>query len=185
MNNRLSPFDDIRTEIRKRRRKALEKNETQRIVASLIRTLLILFIFILIFNIWFSFKIVDGNGMFPALSDGDLTLTFKDSKYVKNDVVFYEVDGKTYVGRVVAKADDIVDITEEGTLFVNGTPQNGEIVFKTYPPDTWNGAITVEKNTVFILGDNRSDTEDSRDFGCISLDNVRGKIVALLRHRGI
>lgn len=185
MNNRLAPLDDIRSVIAKRRRKALENNETKRIVGSLFRTLLILFAFILIFNIWFSFRIVDGNVMYPALSDGDLTLTFKKSSYVKNDVVFYEVNGETHVGRVVAKSGDIVDITEDGNLLVNGTVQTGEILFKTYPPNDFSGALTVEKNSVYILGDNRTDTTDSRKFGCISLDKIKGKIITLIRHRGI
>lgn len=121
--------------------------------------------------------------MFPSLSDGDLTLCTAENEYKKNDVVFYKANEKQYTGRVVAKGGDRVDITENGLLIVNGTSQTGEIVFLTLPPEDWNGEITVPENSLFILGDYRTDAKDSREFGCISVDDVQDKVIALFRHR--
>lgn len=185
MKHELSPFRPMTDMIQKRRREALERAEIRQLSGSILRTLLILAVFVLAFQIWFSFKIVDGNGMFPALSDGDLTLCYRQDSFVKNDVVFYTVEGVEYVGRVAAKAGDYVEISEEGTLRVNGTPQTGEIVYPTYPPTDWEGGFQVPENTVFILGDHRIETLDSRDFGCIPLENVEARVFTLIRHRGI
>ena len=45
--------------------------------------------------------------------------------------------------------------------------------------------ITVGEGQVFILGDNRPQASDSRTFGCIDLNDVKGKVIAVIRTRGI
>ena len=185
MNDVLFPFEELRGIIRSRRKKAIERNVNYKLFGSILKTALIITAFILFFNTWFGFKIVHGNGMFPALSDGDLTIVYQEKSYIKNDVVFFTVNGKEFVGRVVAKGGDLVDITENGDLLVNGTRQSGEIVYKTFPRDSWEGQIEIPNGTFFILGDNRSNSYDSRDFGCVPIADINGKIIAFVRHRGI
>ena len=127
-----------------------------------------------------------GLGMFPALKDGDLAIVFRlQQNYARDDVVAYQSSGQRYFGRIVARADDVVTIDESGTLLVNGTPQSGEILYPTYPKDGIEYPYRVPENYVFVLGDYRTQTQDSRDFGPILLDDVEGKVITILRRRGI
>ena len=68
---------------------------------------------------------------------------------------------------------------------MNGTPQSGEILYPTYPKEGMEYPYRVPEGTVFVLGDYRTQTEDSRDFGPVSLDDVEGKVITILRRRGI
>ena len=74
-----------------------------------------------------------GNGMFPAVKDGDLVIAFRlQGAYAKDDVVVYTVDGQRRVGRVVARETDVITLDDSGTLLVNGTVQSGEILYPSY-----------------------------------------------------
>lgn len=127
-----------------------------------------------------------GLGMFPALKDGDLAIVFRmQQSYARDDVVAYRVDGQRYFGRIVARATDVVTIDESGVLLVNGTPQSGEILYPTYAKEGIEYPYRVPEETVFVLGDYRTQTEDSRDFGPIPLVDVEGKVITILRRRGL
>ena len=127
-----------------------------------------------------------GQGMFPALKDGDLAIVFRMQQlYAREDVIAYQANGQRRFGRIVARATDVVTIDESGVLLVNGTPQSGEILYPTYPKEGMEYPYRVPEGTVFVLGDYRTQTEDSRDFGPVSLDDVEGKVITILRRRGI
>lgn len=129
---------------------------------------------------------VSGNAMFPAVKDGDLVIAFRlQQEYAKNDVVVYTADGETHIGRIAARATDVVTLDESGTLLVNGTTQSGEIMYPTYAKEGMEYPYKVPEGQVFILGDYRTQTEDSRDFGSIPLENVQGKVITILRRRGL
>ncbi len=82
---------------------------------------------ILLFTQVFLVVQAPGNGMFPAIKDGDLILGFRlQGEYVKDDVVVYEADGETHVGRIMGRETDVITMDDTGTLLVNGTVQGGE-----------------------------------------------------------
>lgn len=129
---------------------------------------------------------VGGNAMFPAVKDGDLVIAFRfQQEYAKNDVIVYTADGETHIGRIVARATDVVILDDSGKLLVNGTNQAGEILYPTYAKEGLAYPYTVPEGHVFVLGDYRTQTEDSRDFGPISMENVQGKVITILRRRGL
>ena len=129
---------------------------------------------------------VSGNTMFPAVKDGDLVIAFRiQQEYAKNDVVVYTVDGETHIGRIVARATDTVMLDDSGKLLVNGTNQTGEILYPTYAKEGLTYPYAVPEGHVFVLGDYRTQTEDSRDFGPIPMENVQGKVITILRRRGL
>ena len=105
--------------------------------------------------------------------------------YLKDDVVVYEADGKLRTGRILGRESDVITMDDSGTLLVNGTVQGGEILFPTYAKEGIEYPYTVPEGCVFVLGDYRTQAEDSRDFGCISLENVKAKVITILRRRGI
>ncbi len=128
----------------------------------------------------------NGLGMFPAMKDGDLIIGFRlQQEYAKNDVVVYEVDGKQMVGRIIARETDVVTLSDTGSLLVNGTTQSGEILYPTYAKEGLEYPYKVPEGHIFVLGDYRTNTEDSRDHGAIRMDNVNAKIITILRRRGL
>ena len=129
---------------------------------------------------------VSGNAMFPAVKDGDLVIAFRlQQEYAKNDVIVYTAEGEPHIGRIAAKATDVVMMDDSGSLLVNGTNQAGEILYPTYAKEWLTYPYTVPEKQVFVLGDYRTQTEDSRDFGAIPMENVEGKVITILRRRGI
>ena len=127
-----------------------------------------------------------GTDMFPAVKDGDLLIGYRLQKnYEQENVVVYKRDGKSYVGRVVAKSGDNVSITDEGSLVVNGVVKSGEIMYPTYVREGVNYPYTVPESMVFILADYRTQAQDSRDFGAVELKDVQAKVITILRRRSL
>lgn len=99
--------------------------------------------------------------------------TFAD-KFIKD---FLEIGKISYIKRIIAKEGDHVQIIQ-GLIFVNG-----EIIDEKYLEQ---GTITnssnltdfiVPENTFFLVGDNRSNSTDSRAFGCVPLEKLEGRII--------
>lgn len=169
--------------ITSRRNRVLEQ---QGYISLLFRILFLALAGWVLFSYVFLITQVSGNAMFPAVKDGDLVIGFRlQQEYAKNDVVIYTVDGELHIGRIAARATDVVSLDDSGTLLVNGTAQSGEILYPTYAKEGQNYPYTVPEGHVYILGDFRTQTEDSRDFGSIPLENVQGKIITILRRRGL
>ncbi|MBQ0037237.1 MAG: signal peptidase I [Clostridiales bacterium] len=140
----------------------------------------------LVLNYGFAILSASGNEMFPAVKDGDLVIAYRLQKdYYQNDPVVYSHEGEKRIGRVVAGEGDVVQITESGALIVNGTTQSGEIYFATYPREDGGTELRVPENSFYILGDYRTNSTDSRDFGAVSADDLIGKVITVMRRRGI
>ncbi len=181
-SNKRSTNESIITD---RRNRVLDR---QGMIRLLFRIVLLVLVFWLLFSYVFIVTAVSGNEMFPAIKDGDVILGFRfEQDYTKDDVVIYNADGETHIGRIAALASDVVTIDESGTLIVNGTVQSGEIMYPTYIKDNENieYPYRVPDGCVFILGDYRTQAADSRDFGAIALRGIQGKVITFLRRRGI
>ena len=129
---------------------------------------------------------VSGNQMYPALRDGDLCVTFRLDEYRSKDVVVFRDDaGNARFARIIARRGDTVGVDEIG-LLVNGSHPMEEIF---YPTDMSGTApelpVTLSDGQVFVLNDFRSDSSDSRQFGLLSTADLQGKVVLVLRLRGI
>ena len=152
----------------------------------LIRIIVLLVVGYLLFSQVFLITQAKGMEMFPAIKDGDLIIGFRlQRQYVKNDVLVYKVEGKQKIGRLVARATDVVTIDEDGTLRVNGTVQSGEIMYPTYGKEEITYPYKVPEKNVFILGDYRTQAQDSRDLGPIPINKVKGKVITILRRQGL
>lgn len=140
----------------------------------------------IVFTQVFMFTQCLGMGMFPAIEDGDLVLVYRlQEKYEKGDVVAYTHNGETLLGRIVAKQTDVVNMNDSGTLQINGTNQGGEIMYPTYSKPGTEYPFRVPEETLFLLGDYRTQAEDSRDFGPIPMDDIQGKVITIVRRRGV
>lgn len=129
---------------------------------------------------------VSGNGMFPAMKDGDLMIVFRmQQDYAKNDVIVLNAEGKRQIGRIIARETDVVMLDDTGTLTVNGTVQGGEILYPSYAKEGIEYPYRVPDGHVFVMGDYRTQTTDSRDWGAVPMEQVEGKVITILRRRGV
>ncbi len=122
-------------------------------------------------------SIVDGRSMFPTLHDNDKLLLWKLGDIDRNDIVVFDshdMENNKYVKRVIGIAGDEI-IIKDSIVTVNGTVLN-----ETYINEpSFNGDISliVPEDEIFVLGDNRNHSNDSRAFGTVKLDDVDGKMV--------
>lgn len=126
------------------------------------------------------------NMMSPAFQDGDLAVYYRLQKDVQPaDTVVLEKDGEIQVRRVVACAGDEVDITEDG-LKINGYLQQEEKIYTETLPYTEGISfpITVGEGECFVLGDHRTNATDSRVYGTVKKEEIKGTVITLLRRRG-
>lgn len=121
-------------------------------------------------------------GMFPTAEYGDLVLAHRLCRdYGKEDMVLYRVEGKVRLGRIAAVETDVVAMGRSGSLLVNGSVQRGRILYPTYARDNRTYAQKVPEGMVFILGDHRTQSYDSRDHGCVRVEDILGKVIAIVR----
>lgn len=169
--------------INRRKNKALDNQDTLQLllrVAGLVLAGWILFTQV------FLITQVSGSDMFPAVKDGDLVIGFRlEKKLAKGDVVVYTEGGKTCVGRIIGRGTDVITLDESGTLLVNGTPQSGEILYPTYAKEGIEYPFRVPEDSLFLLGDYRTQCRDSRDFGSVKVKDVEAKVITILRRRGL
>ena len=129
---------------------------------------------------------VSGNDMFPAVKDGDLVVAYRlQGSYAKDDVVVFNQGGQLRTGRIIGREGDVINMDESGNLQVNGTTQAGEILYPTYAREGSTYPYVVPEGCVYILCDYRTQCEDSRDFGPVRTSALEGKVITLLRRRGI
>lgn len=126
-----------------------------------------------------------GNNMFPFVKDGDLCIAYKLDDYTTGDVVLYRNDeGKMKLGRIVAVGGQSVDFPKDGGYTVDGYQPSEEITYQTFGADGVKYPIDVGEDEAFIMNDFRSDTDDSRQFGCVKKSDIDGKLLLLIRRRG-
>lgn len=152
----------------------------------LLRCVMLTVLLVVLFTRVFLVTQVSGNGMFPAVKDGDLALAYRlQGDLAKNDVVVYRQGGQIRVGRILGRPGDVIMLDDTGALLVNGTNQGGEILYPTYAGERLTYPYVVPEDSCFILGDYRTQCEDSRDFGPVPNGDVLGKVITILRRRGI
>ena len=132
---------------------------------------------------------VDGHSMLPTLQDGDRMLVlnsvlYHDYKY--GDVVVLRKDTflkDPIVKRVIATAGQTVDIDfDSGTVYVEGEPlQEDNINELTFLEEGTEFPLTVPDGHIFVMGDNRNRSSDSRDsnLGTVDTRYVIGRAVVV------
>lgn len=143
----------------------------------------------LVFSFVLGVHIHHGNRMYPFIMDGDLLITYKLDPYRVGDAVAYRnpKTGETGISRIVAIGENEIEITEIGEMLINGYVPS-ESVF--YPTRELEGSevsfpYKMGANGYFLLDDQRENGSDSRAFGELTEDDLLGKVVYVLRRRGI
>lgn len=133
---------------------------------------------------------VDGRSMVPTLQDGDRLLVLNSmfcGGYAPGDIVVLRKESflpTPIVKRVIAVEGQVVDVDfGSGVVFVDGKPLQEEYIQeRTFTAEGTAFPLTVPEGSVFVLGDNRNHSTDSRDIqlGPIDTDYILGRAVLAL-----
>ena len=121
-----------------------------------------------------------GSSMAPTLEEGDIVLSVKGNDFKVGDVMAFYYNNNILVKRVVAQAGDWVNITEDGTVYVNNQALDEPyLIDKAYGETNIEFPYQVPESRVFVLGDHRSVSIDSRNtaVGCVASEQIVGKII--------
>ncbi len=132
---------------------------------------------------------VDGHSMVPTLQDGDRLLVLNAmlcGGYEPGDIVVLRKESflpTPIVKRVIATAGQVVDIDfGSGVVYVDGQRLHEDYVSEpTFTPEGTVFPLTVPEGSVFVLGDNRNNSTDSRDarLGTVDERYIIGRAVFL------
>ena len=170
--------------------KAVEQKEYENLLDYLHDLIYILAVVILLCLIFFRIVVVSGSSMYRTLVDGDYLLLVSNVLYrqpEQGDIVVASKKsfdgGKPIVKRVIATEGQTVDIDfDAGIVYVDGKALEESY---TYTPTNLEEGIsfpvTVEQGHVFVLGDNRNHSRDSRsaEIGQLDQREILGKAVFL------
>ncbi len=105
--------------------------------------------------------------------------------YHRSDIIVFnppagwaaDTDGSPFVKRIIAVGGDTIEI-RGGGVYVNGTRLTEPYLFGNEPTELMNNAVRswhLKSDQLFVLGDHREDSRDSRDFGPIDKSSVIGR----------
>jgi len=124
---------------------------------------------------------VEGTSMLPRLENSDRLFINKFVYHIsaieRGDVVVFHYPRdpeKSYIKRIIALPGDRLWIND-GRVWLNGAPLRENYVPQVYRDDRSMAAIVVPKGEYFVMGDHRSISSDSRDFGPVERSLIYGK----------
>lgn len=171
--------------IRRRRRRLNDRSD---IAAFFIKLIAIAVLIVLLFGFAFGITPMENDDMSPRISAGDILLYYRLAEdLATGDVIVFEKDGEQYVGRIVAGGGDTVEVTDQATLVVNGSTVLERDIYYTTPKydDAVTYPLTLAGDEYFVLCDYREGARDSRYFGPVGADEIRGKVITVLRRSGL
>ena len=152
------------------------------IAASVIVTSLLLAIIVILRSFVFEFLIITGNSMSPAVENGDRILVnrlaYRSQEPSNGDIIAFKIDLKRMVKRVAGVPGNVVEV-RNGVFY-----RDDEAIMKV-PYITLNsrsvkrrsyGPVIMRDDHVFVMGDNKALSMDSRDFGTIPYQDIIGKV---------
>ena len=178
----MDPLEGEASHTMKNRPRPLEKYNAYKLewLHDSIHFIVLLVAVFALFRFVIGLSVVGGDSMVPRLLDKDIVVYSRLSRdYRPGDIIAMRVpSGEYYVKRVIATGGDTVEV-RNGRIKVNGVEiddpwgygetlaERGTVI---YP-------YLVREGNVFVLGDNRRVSMDSRTFGEVNLRQIRGKIL--------
>lgn len=123
-----------------------------------------------------------GTSMTPTVTAGDIVVSVKGSDFQQGDLISFYYQNSVLIKRVIATAGDWVDIDEDGNVYVNGALLDEPYLeddAKSYGTVTIELPFQVPEDRIFVMGDHRSASIDSRteEIGCVAEEYIIGKII--------
>lgn len=135
---------------------------------------------VLIATIWMPVLQIYGNSMTPMLNDGEIVMSLKTSNISKGEVIAFYYNNKILIKRVIGNSGDWIRVTDNGDVYVNDI-----LLDEPYVSDKALGDSNIEypyqvpEGKVFVMGDHRSVSVDSRNtsVGCVSQEQIVGRLL--------
>lgn len=158
-----------------------EKNRLFGSIRSTVSMLLVTAAAVTLLTIYmFPIMRVRGSSMEPTLQTDDVIVAVKGKDLKKGDLMAFYYNNTVIVKRVIALEGDIVDINVNGIVSVNGESLEEDYVYqRSLAPCNITMPYTVPEGKVFVLGDHREVSIDSRtsELGCIARGQIIGRVV--------
>lgn len=156
----------------------------RRFAAALRHTLIVLALIVLasLAASWLFFPAMrlHSDAMSPTLARGDVVVALKHAAYGPGDVIAYYDQDKLMVKRIIARGGDTVQLTEDGSVLVNGALLDEPYVqVKALGHCDIALPFTVPEGQVFVMGDQREVSVDSRSTaaGCVAQEQIVGRVI--------
>ncbi len=125
---------------------------------------------------------VEGVSMIPTLQDGEYILVnrlaYKIGEPQRGDIIVFTSptnEGQDLIKRVIGLPGETITI-RDGVVKVNGVPLSESYIAQA---PAYTGEWVVPEGQLFVLGDNRNDSQDSHQWGLLPIENVIGKAVLI------
>ena len=122
---------------------------------------------------------IEGTSMEPTLSNGDIVLLMKTTRFERGDLCAFTWNNKLLVKRVVGLPGDWIEIDTDGTVYLNGDKLDEPYVQQMAMGECdLEFPFQVPQEQYFVIGDMRESSIDSRNslIGCIPKDQIVGKV---------
>ena len=126
---------------------------------------------------------VEGTSMMPSLDDQERIFVnkfvYRLEPIQRGDIVVFRYPrdpSKSFIKRVIGVEGDHIRI-EDGQVFLNGNLLDEDYVPRAYEDERSYPEVVVPSNSYFVLGDHRTMSNDSRDFGPVKASFIYGKAV--------
>ena len=168
-------------EVAEERERLKHKKEYNRVLRSTIYALLVVAaIAVLIATQFLPVLQVSGSSMEPTLADEDIILLAKTNSFQTGELCGFYWQNKLLLKRIIGTPGDIIDIKEDGTVFVNGEEiEEPYVSEKALDECDLTFPYQVPENRYFVMGDHRTVSIDSRSsvIGCVEKEQIIGKVI--------
>lgn len=127
--------------------------------------------------VWHNFSLVRvaGDSMSPTIESGSLVLVFRSTKAERGGIVLSRHDSSLVVKRVIGLPCETIEF-RHGLLFVDGRRVIEDYAYGL----TSDFNCVLGKDEVFLIGDNREESTDSRNYGPVPAGSLKGRVVVTL-----